>query len=104
MSLRQPTGNPGGRRALPGWDNDAHAVVATSSHGSAPGVHHEANQEPAERKKKGSNPNDRIKWRGKRLVKVKTRQVNVGEERKRNGMSFLCCIISILNLISGKMG
>lgn len=53
MSLRQPTGNPGGRRALSGWDDDAHTVVTTSSHGSAPGVHHEANQEPAERTKKG---------------------------------------------------
>lgn len=45
-----------------------------------------------------------MKWRGKRLVQVKTLQGNVGEERKRNGMNFLCCIIRILNLIYGKMG
>ncbi len=46
MSLDQPTGDPGGRCALPGRDDDAHAVVTTSSHGAAPGVHHEADQEP----------------------------------------------------------
>lgn len=32
VSLRQPAGNPGGRRALPGRYDDAHTVVATSSH------------------------------------------------------------------------
>lgn len=46
MPLHQATGDPGGRRALPGWDDDAHAVVTTSSHGAAPGVDHEADQEP----------------------------------------------------------
>lgn len=53
MPLHQATGDPGGRRALPGRDDDAHAVVATSSHGAAPGVDHEADEEPdAERGRK----------------------------------------------------
>lgn len=46
MPLGQATGDPGGRCAFPGRDDDAHAIVATSSHGAAPGVHHEADQEP----------------------------------------------------------
>ena len=46
MSLDQATGDPGGRRALPGRDDDAHAVVTTPSHGATSGVHHEADQEP----------------------------------------------------------
>lgn len=45
MSLHQPAGHPRGRAALPRRDNDAQAVVAATPHGSAPGVHHEANQE-----------------------------------------------------------
>lgn len=53
MSLRQPTCDPGGGRALPRGDDDAHAVVTTSSHGATPGVHHEADQEPAESTRKG---------------------------------------------------
>lgn len=53
VSLRQPTGDPGGGRALPRGDDDAHAVVTTSSHGATPGVYHEADQEPAESKRKG---------------------------------------------------
>lgn len=53
MSLHQSTGDPSGRCALPGRDDDAHAVVTTSSHGAAPGVDHEADQEPdGEREKR----------------------------------------------------
>lgn len=46
MSLDQSAGDPRGRRTLPGRDDDAHAVVATSPHGAPPGVDHEAHQEP----------------------------------------------------------
>lgn len=46
MPLDQSTGDPGGRGALPRRDDDAHAVVAAPSHGAAPGVDHEADQEP----------------------------------------------------------
>lgn len=46
VSLDQSTGDPGWRRALSGRDDDAHAVVTTPSHGSTPGVYHEADQEP----------------------------------------------------------
>ncbi len=46
MSLDQPTGDPGGCCALSGRDDDAHAIVTASSHGAAPGVDHEADQEP----------------------------------------------------------
>ena len=46
MPLYQSTGDPGGRRALSGRDDDAHAIVTTSSHGAASGVDHEADQEP----------------------------------------------------------
>lgn len=46
MSLDQSAGDPGGRRALPGRDDDAHAVVTTPPHGAAPGVDHEADEKP----------------------------------------------------------
>lgn len=46
VPLDQSTGDPGGRRALSGWDDDAHAVVATSSHGATSGIHHKADEEP----------------------------------------------------------
>lgn len=48
MPLGQAAGDARGRRALPGRDDDAHAVVAAAPHGTAAGVHHEADQEPAE--------------------------------------------------------
>lgn len=48
MPFGQAAGDTCGRRALPGGDNDAHAIVAAASHGTATGVHHEADQEPAE--------------------------------------------------------
>ena len=40
--LCQSAGDPGGRGALPGRDDDAHPVVATASHRSSPSIHHEA--------------------------------------------------------------
>lgn len=46
VPLHQPTGDPSGRCALSRWDDDAHAVVTTSSHGAPPGIDHEADQEP----------------------------------------------------------
>lgn len=46
MPLDQSTGDPGWRCALSGWDDDAHAIVTTSSHGATPGIDHEADQEP----------------------------------------------------------
>lgn len=46
MSLDQSAGDPSGRRALPGRDDDAHAVVTTPPHGAAPGVDHEADEKP----------------------------------------------------------
>lgn len=49
MPLDQAACDARGRRALPGRDDDAHAVVAAAPHGSAPGVHHEAYQEPEEK-------------------------------------------------------
>lgn len=52
MFLNQPAGDPGGRRALSGRDDDPHAVVATSSHGATSGVDHEADEEPERRQKR----------------------------------------------------
>lgn len=49
MSFGQATGNACGCRALPGRDNDAHPIVAAASHGTATGIHHEADQEPTRR-------------------------------------------------------
>lgn len=43
----QTAGDACGRRALPGRDDDAHAIVAAASHGTTAGVYHEAHQEPA---------------------------------------------------------
>lgn len=45
MPLDQSTGDPGGRCAFSRRDDDAHAIVTTSSHGAAPGIDHEADQE-----------------------------------------------------------
>lgn len=54
MSLDQSTGDPGGRCALSRRDDDAHAIVTTSSHGATPGVDHKADQEPdGKRKEEG---------------------------------------------------
>lgn len=61
MPLDQTTGDPGGRCALPGWDDDAHAVVTTSPHGATPGVDHEAHQEPDE------------EWKGRETEKEETK-------------------------------
>lgn len=47
MPLGQATGDTRGRCALPGRDDDAHAVVTAAPHGATAGVHHEADQEPA---------------------------------------------------------
>lgn len=85
VPLRQPAGDPGGRGALPGRDDDAHAVVTAPPHRAAPGVHHEAHQESAEEageRSERSNPDEREKRRGKRLVRVETLRVDVGEEEK----------------------
>lgn len=49
MSFGQTTGDACGCRALPGRDNDAHPIVAAASHGTAAGIHHEADQEPTGR-------------------------------------------------------
>lgn len=46
VPLHQSTRDPGGRCALSGRDDDSHAVVTASSHGTTPGVDHEADQEP----------------------------------------------------------
>ncbi|KAA8581287.1 hypothetical protein FQN60_002868 [Etheostoma spectabile] len=61
VSLDQSTGDPGGRCALSGGDDDAHAVVTTSSHGAAPGVDHEADQEPDREQKRGRKREERRK-------------------------------------------
>lgn len=94
VSLDQSTGDPGGRRALSGRDDDAHAVVTTSSHGAAPGVDHEADQEPDGEGKKRKNEEERRKKR-QRVIgdreTVKQRQVRgkevtrEGKDKKRNG-------------------
>ena len=47
MPLGQAAGDAGGSRALPGRDDDTHAVASTSSHGPPTGIHHEADQESA---------------------------------------------------------
>lgn len=50
VSLDQTARDTCWRSALARWDYDAHAIVATSSHGTATGVHHEAHQKPVEGK------------------------------------------------------
>lgn len=45
VPLHQPACHPCGGTALPGWDNDTQAVVAATTHGSTPGIHHETDQE-----------------------------------------------------------
>lgn len=47
VSFGQAAGDARGCSALPGRDNDAHAIVATASHRASTGIHHEADQEPA---------------------------------------------------------
>lgn len=47
MSFDQTACDTCWRGALAGRDDDAHAIVATSSHGTAASVHHEAHQKPA---------------------------------------------------------
>lgn len=47
MPLGQAAGDAGGSRALPGRDDDTHAVASASSHGPPTSIHHEANQESA---------------------------------------------------------
>ena len=42
-----PAGDPHRHGSLPGRDDDPHPGVSAASHGPAPGVHHEADQEPA---------------------------------------------------------
>lgn len=42
MPLSQAAGDASGRRALPGRNDDAHAVVSAASHRPTTGVHHEA--------------------------------------------------------------
>lgn len=49
VSFGQATGDACGCRALPGRDNDAHAIVAAASHRTTAGIHHEADQEPTRR-------------------------------------------------------
>lgn len=49
MSFHQAARDPRGRAALLRWNDDAEAVVPATPHGSAPGIHHEADQEAAER-------------------------------------------------------
>lgn len=64
MPFGQATGDTCGCRALPGRDDDAHAIVAAASHGAAAGIHHEADQEPARWKKsdvRGGKDTDRGK-------------------------------------------
>lgn len=47
VPLGQAAGDARGCRALPGRDDDAHAIVAAASHGTTARIHHEADQEPA---------------------------------------------------------
>lgn len=47
VPLGQAAGDAGGSRALPGRDDDTHAVASASSHGPPTSIHHEANQESA---------------------------------------------------------
>lgn len=47
VSFGQAAGDARGCCALPGRDNDAHAIVAAASHRASAGIHHEADQEPA---------------------------------------------------------
>ena len=44
--LSLPAGDPHGHGRFPRGDDDSDPGVSASSHGSAPGVHHEADQEP----------------------------------------------------------
>lgn len=47
MSL--PAGDPHGHGRFPRGDDDPDTGVAAASHGAAPGVHHEAYEEPGDR-------------------------------------------------------
>lgn len=50
MPLHQAAGDAGGRRALARWDDDPHAVVPTAPHRTPAGVHHETDQETAQKR------------------------------------------------------
>lgn len=82
MPLDQPAGDPGGRRALSGRDDDAHAVVTTSSHGAAPGVDHEADEEPEgeQREKKEGEERRRKRQRVKQRTGGKNKREKVENE------------------------
>ena len=47
--LPLPAGDPHGHGRFSRGDNDPDPGVAAASHGAAPGVHHEADQEPGDR-------------------------------------------------------
>lgn len=49
VSLHQPACHPRGCRTLSWWHNDSQAVVTATTHGSAPGIYHEADQEAEEK-------------------------------------------------------
>lgn len=45
VSFHQSTGDPCWGTAFLGWNDDAEAIMSATTHGSTPGVHHEADQE-----------------------------------------------------------
>jgi len=45
VPLHQAACHPRGSAALPGRDDDAETVVPATTHGPAPGIYHEADQE-----------------------------------------------------------
>lgn len=53
VPLDQSACDPSGCRALPGRDDDTHAIVTTSSHGATSGIDHKTDQKPEDKRKGG---------------------------------------------------
>lgn len=49
VSLHQPACHPRGCRTLSWWYDDSQAIVTATTHGPAPGIYHEADQEAEEK-------------------------------------------------------
>lgn len=62
VSLHQPACHPRGCRTLSWWHNDSQAVVTAATHGPAPGIYHEANQEAAEKGQARYQINCILRW------------------------------------------
>ena len=78
--MHPPAGDPHRHRRLPRRDDDPDAGVAASAHGAAPGVHHEADEEPEGAKRENE---ERIRGRPSRTAEKKGSSSKTPREKLR---------------------